>query len=349
MNDKPFEFRLVNGLQGDPAVFVSLRQSGEAILFDLGSLDSLSHKDILRVRQVFVSHAHMDHFIGFDRLLRINVPHRRQIQIFGPPDFIERVRAKLLSYTWNLIDAEQIRFEVFEIHPDDKVYTAILRNTDGFSSQPVLSSATAQRLLTLADGSLMSAVLLDHRGIWSVAYRLSSESLLKVRTERLKEMGLKAGPWLGELQQLKRRGLLEGSCKIDEKLFDRVELAGELFLTQKGRSLVYLTDLAFHQKNLASLFSSFAASSDGILECSFSDADYRRAVDKAHLSTRQSALIARGLGLQNYSVFHISSIYGLSPEPLALEAQDFFDSFPGPGQEHESLVTEELRRISASS
>jgi ribonuclease Z len=48
---------------------------------------------------VFVSHAHMDHFAGFDRLLRVTLGRDKSIALFGPAGFIDRVEHKLAGYT----------------------------------------------------------------------------------------------------------------------------------------------------------------------------------------------------------------------------------------------------------
>lgn len=66
-----FSPQLVNDVFGDPGLYVEVRWSRRALLFDLGSNESLSPTRLLRANDVFVSHTHMDHFIGFDRLLRI--------------------------------------------------------------------------------------------------------------------------------------------------------------------------------------------------------------------------------------------------------------------------------------
>ncbi|HKL48307.1 MAG TPA: MBL fold metallo-hydrolase, partial [Desulfuromonadales bacterium] len=62
---------LVNGPFGDPALFVRLAHRGEALLFDCGNLHPLSHRDMLKISAVFLSHAHIDHLVGFDTLLRL--------------------------------------------------------------------------------------------------------------------------------------------------------------------------------------------------------------------------------------------------------------------------------------
>ncbi|HYX33564.1 MAG TPA: hypothetical protein VE954_10655 [Oligoflexus sp.] len=345
MSDKPFDFRLVNGLQGDPAVFVLLKRMGEALLFDLGSIENLGHRDMLRVRHVFVSHAHMDHFVGFDRLLRVNVPHRRQLSIFGPDDFIERVRAKLNSYTWNLIEPDQIRFLVHEVRVDGSVWSALLTNTDKFSASASLTDITHHHLVTLRDGSQVAAALMEHKGIMSVSYKLEAPAILKVRTDKLKSLHLKAGPWLGDLQHRVRTGRVQGDIEADGRTFAIEELAHELITQHKGRSLVYLTDLSFSPRNLEALKKAFGQASDGISESSFADEDRSRAVDKAHLTSRQSALIARSLGIQHFHVFHVSGIYGQGPQPVAEEARSFFHDLPGPGPELDREIQIELAKI----
>ena len=99
-----FAPRLVNGPFGDPGLFVDLRWQGSAVLFDLGRNDGLPAAEMLRVSHVFVSHTHMDHFIGFDRMLRLFLNRDRAVHLYGPEGIAECVGGKLRGWiTFNLL------------------------------------------------------------------------------------------------------------------------------------------------------------------------------------------------------------------------------------------------------
>ena len=107
--------RLLNGQTGDPALLVSLRWQGRAVLIDLGRIDRTPGAVLLPIEAVFVSHAHMDHFMGFDQLLRIFLAREGTLRLFGPGGIADCVQGKLAGYTWNLTDDYAFAIEVTEI------------------------------------------------------------------------------------------------------------------------------------------------------------------------------------------------------------------------------------------
>ena len=107
-----FHPRLINDPFSDPGLFIPFLFEKRALMFDLGDLSSLSSKDLLKVSHVFVTHTHMDHFIGFDTLLRTLLGRDKTLHLFGPPDFFQHVEGKLAGYTWNLV-SEFIQKHIF--------------------------------------------------------------------------------------------------------------------------------------------------------------------------------------------------------------------------------------------
>src|SRR5438034_15391 len=110
-----FRPRLLNGQTGDPALLVSLRWQGRALLADLGRIDLTPAATLLPIEAVFVSHTHMDHFMGFDQLLRLFLAREATLRLYGPTGLAECVAGKLAGYTWNLTDEYTFTLEVTEI------------------------------------------------------------------------------------------------------------------------------------------------------------------------------------------------------------------------------------------
>lgn len=112
-----FQPRLVNDPFEDPALFVAFRYQRRALLFDLGRIDRLSLREIHKLTDVFVSYTHIDHFIGFDHLLRSSLNREDEIRLYGPKGITDNVSGKLAGYTWNLIQGYPLRLTVCQITP----------------------------------------------------------------------------------------------------------------------------------------------------------------------------------------------------------------------------------------
>jgi len=65
----------------------------------------------------------MDHFAGFDRLLRRLLGREKTVSLYGPAGFIDNVGHKLNAYTWNLVRSYtgNLVFELREVHDDGTV------------------------------------------------------------------------------------------------------------------------------------------------------------------------------------------------------------------------------------
>ena len=115
-----FHPRLINGPFDDPGLFIPFLFQKRALVFDLGDINGLPARDILKISQVFVTHTHMDHFIGFDHLLRIMLGREKNLSLFGPPDFLKNIEGKLSGYNWNLAEKYNypLSLQITEVHPD---------------------------------------------------------------------------------------------------------------------------------------------------------------------------------------------------------------------------------------
>ena len=77
--------RLLNGQTGDPALLVQLRWQGRARADrPRAASTARPRRCCFPIEAVFVSHAHMDHFMGFDQLLRLFLARDTTLRLFGP-------------------------------------------------------------------------------------------------------------------------------------------------------------------------------------------------------------------------------------------------------------------------
>src|SRR5207253_8962765 len=116
-----------------------LRQRREGFLLDAGDLSALTGRDLLRVADLTIAHMRMDHFTGFDALLRVHVGRDKVLRVSGPPGICERVEHELQAYDWDLVERydSDLLFDVCELGPDGPLASARFRFKRRFEREPL--------------------------------------------------------------------------------------------------------------------------------------------------------------------------------------------------------------------
>jgi ribonuclease Z len=317
--------RLVNGRFGDPALFVEMLHRREALLFDAGDLSALSTRDLLRVTHLFVSHMHMDHFIGFDPLLRVHVGREKAMRVLGPAGIIDRAGHKLQGYDWDLAERYQtdLIFEVVEVGENGPEAAARFRFKRRFERDPLDIPADWNEVV----GLKLETALLEHHGP-CLGFAVSEPAHVNVWKSRLEQRGLAAGKWLQELKAAVLAGLPD--ChEVDVKGHFRPlgELRGLITVSQ-GQKIAYVTDVADTPANRAAIVTLAQDADLFFLESRFAAADAEQAVQRAHLTTCAAGEIARAAGVRRLEAFHFSPRYEGDEQRMLDEVAAAFASIP---------------------
>ena len=255
-----YQAELVNGVFGDPAIYIDLKFESRAVLFDIGDISGLSTRKLLRISDVFVSHTHMDHFAGFDHLLRVCLGRDIGVRMYGPRNFIDQVEHKLHAYTWNLVESYASDFTVLvhELDTGERMQRARFRSRNRFRHEPLPAIAVSGGVVLEDEQFQVRAQAFDHHGLASYAFAFEEHAHLNVWKNRLDEFGLPTGPWLTELKRRVRAGEPDDAT-IDVKWRTREgsrseslslgELRQRVLESVPGQRVCYVTDVAGHEDN----------------------------------------------------------------------------------------------------
>jgi len=325
-----FTAHLINNPFSDPGVYVGCKYRNEAILFDLGDIHNLPPRNILKVRYIFISHTHMDHFIGFDHLLRVCLGRDRHITLFGPPGFIRNVESKMRAYTWNLVGnySNDFVIDAVEIQKKAKV-------TRRYKCQGAFKPETIHRRETF-DGTLIDktafsvrGVFLDHK-IPSIAFSLEGKKHINVKKNVLAQMGLPTGKWLAELKDSILRGdpdntpivvtFKKQGNETEERTISLGILKEKVIKITEGQKISYVTDAIYSADNARKIIELARFSDTMFIEAPFLEEDMEKAKEKYHLTAKQAGILARKAGAKNISIFHFSPKYKGCGDMLTEEA-----------------------------
>lgn len=326
-----FEPQLVNDSFGDPGLYVDLRDESRALLFDLGDVSGLPPRKLLRVSHVFVSHTHVDHFVGFDHLLRVLLGRKRELALVGGPGFIAQVEHKLRAYTWNVVHRYEVELvlDVREFDLEGRQRRARFSSRNAFTLEAGVASAWT-------DDVLLDEVLFRARGRFvdhempCLAFALEEKARPRVAKDRLAALGVSTGAWLREL----KLAILSGApadTPIELRWRDRDgehamtrrvgELAHIVLDVAPGHRLGYVTDLRFTDANRDTLSKLLAGVDQLFIESVFLDSDLAHATRKNHLTARQAGVIARELGARAVVPFHFSPRYEQRADAVRAEVR----------------------------
>jgi ribonuclease Z len=304
------------------------------MLFDLGDLHALSPRDLLKVSHVFVTHTHMDHFVGFDTLLRVSLGRDKDLYLFGPEGFLERVEGKLSGYTWNLVEEYpyNLRLIVTELAGSTCRSRRYLCK-DRFLGAGEEDETPFTRVLVKEPALRVEAVLLDHR-IPCLGLSLIEEFSVNIDKEALNALGLPVGPWLTSFKtavvektdpnQVYSVVWEEGGQTRRAKTFPFGELAEKIARISPGQKVTYLTDLAGSQENLEKALDLARDADHLFIEAAFLDRDRETAKAKCHLTAREAGILARQAGVKQITLFHFSPRYTEFEEEIRKEAMEAF-------------------------
>jgi ribonuclease Z len=277
----------------------------------------------------------MDHFIGFDHLVRICLGRNRQISLYGPPGFLAHVESRLHAYTWNLVEQYMNDFNLIatEIDPRGQMKTRRFSCRRAFRAEGEDETRTFDGLLFEDRYFSLQGAFLDHR-IPCLAFRAEEKRRINIRKDALRELGLPTGPWLAGLKDC-----LVNDCPRDypvriwwkneaglpmERWASLGPLTDRIVKITPGQKIAYVTDAIYNKYN-AGIIVDLARNADILfIETSFLDVEADQAAGKYHLTARQAGIMAREAGVKRLIPFHFSPKYRGMEGQLIAEAEAAF-------------------------
>ena len=327
------QLSLINDPFGDPGLLVQFLLQKQVLLFDLGDLSPLSNGTLLKVSHVFVSHTHIDHFIGFDRLLRTLFGREKTLTIFGPENIIQNVKGKLAGFTWNLVElySESLTIEVVEVR-ESGLLKGTFRAIDRFKLCDEKEEPFVDGLIVDNPVFSVRAAILEHR-VPCLGFALQEKPHVNINKDKLQSMKAEPGPWLNELKQSILRSEPESTLimvpfgepgNFRTKDIPLSQLKNDLVEVFPGQKIGYVVDTVFNDRNRKKIVELVKSADVFFCESPFLADEEARGQERCHLTSRQAGILAREAGVKQLCVFHFSRRHMPHLERFYKEAEDAF-------------------------
>ncbi len=316
---------LINDKFEDPGIVIEVENLGDYILFDIGNIYNLDRHLIKKINKIFISHTHMDHFVGFDYLLRNKLGKAQTVDIYGITPLADNIYCKLQGYTWNLVEFEpQLIFTVTQVNENlFEKYSLDIKKK--FPKDFIKEWKIDSDVIYENDYYRIRYSILDHK-IWVMGYSFEYKDRLFLKKEKIKELPLR-GKEIGEFKNfLQNENNKDKTFKIGDKEYPYEFLKEEYSYIQKGIKISYVTDVLYSEENKRKIVELVKNSDYFYCESVFLEKDEEQAKKVYHLTTKQTAEIAKEANVKNLVVFHFSRRYGKNKEIILNEVKKYFEN-----------------------
>ena len=317
------EITLVNGSTGDPSLFIDYPGHDDALLFDAGENAGLDMRRLGDLGSVFITHHHVDHFIGLDRIVRANLDRDKTLRVFGPTGTIRRVFDRIKSYDYPGLDSMRLVLEVRDVEPGQVRFAALSDWKKFPEPEPTLTEWLGPTLLEVPEYRV-EAAFADHT-VPCLAFALVEMSGHHPDRERLAAGPLRPGPWVARVLAALRDGEPpETQIEIDGGRWTLGDLASRFFGRTPGARIAYVTDTLLSPLVRPDLVRLAGKATRLYCDSYYSSRHAKQAEKYRHLTATRAAELARDAKVESLVLIHFAARYHGQYDELIDEARLIF-------------------------
>ena len=314
---------LVNGSTGDPVLYLDYPGSTNAMLFDAGENHRLSNAQLGDLECTFLTHHHVDHFIGFDRIVRANIDQDKTLRVFGPIGTIQKVYDRIHSYEYPFFPFQKIAIEINELDTGT-IRTGLLECTKRFPPPTITERAWSGGTCYENEHLRVEAAPADHTvPCWS--YALVEKSGYHPDPAKLSAGMLKPGEWVAQvLRQLRSGESLDTEIEIRGGRFTLKTLAEQYFAESQGARVAFITDTLYSEAVRPGLIRLAKGAWRLYCDSFYATSHLKQAQKHKHMTATQAAELAKAAKVEHLELIHFSTRYAGNYQPLIDEAAAIF-------------------------
>ncbi|MCE9567217.1 MAG: hypothetical protein K8U57_34885 [Planctomycetes bacterium] len=315
--------QLVNGSTGDPVLYLDYPGGDNALLFDGGENCGLTAAQLGDLEAAFITHHHVDHFIGLDRIIRANMDRDKILHLFGPVNTIRKVYDRITAYEYPFFPFQKIVVKITELLPG-KMRTATLECTKKFPEPVVVETAWTGPVCYENADLRVEAVHADHT-VPCLSFALAEKSGYHPDPSKLATGILKTGIWVQEALRLLRAGAdMQTKIELNGGNFTLETLAANYFTESQGARVAYITDTFFSDAVQPELLKLAKGAWRLYCDSFYARAQAKQAAQYKHMIAPQAGELAKLAKVEQLVLIHFATRYAGKYQMLIDEAAAVF-------------------------